>query len=193
MIELDLLKEALGGGFDESDDALLQEYERAAVALVEEKTRAHFGTSATVVEIVNGTGSTQLTLNNDPASITTVEVRGKWGDAPPFDNPSNVWSTVGATNYLLKGNRLIYLLGRWPVSENNIRITYVAGYTANQQPPIIRKAVIDIVGHWFRNRPMLRSTEDTDAPNIPMSAVALLEAWMGRYNETPILPRLRRA
>ena len=160
MIEVELLERSLGGGVPST---LLQEFEAAAVDYVQKRTKGWFGADGTtIVEIKNGTGTSQLLLDNDPASITTIEVRGKRGDAYPFNLNPNLWVGVDTGNTLLQGNRLI------------------------------RKAVIDLVGHWYKHRAMLRATDETEEPSIPESVNDLLDQWMYRREEQVLQPRLRR-
>jgi hypothetical protein len=193
VIDIELLKDALGGGLQTEVDPLLQELERDAVDYVQTRTKAWFGDDGTtIVELKNGTGTAQVLLDNDPASITSVEIRGKLSDARPYDSGTEVWVTVNSGDYFTQGNRLIYYRGAWPIGEANMRVTYLAGYEPGQEPPIIRKAVIDLVGHWYLHRPMVRATDETEETSIPESVNLLLDQWMERREEQVLLPRLRR-
>jgi hypothetical protein len=193
MISVEILDQALGGGLPSDAATLLQELEAAAVDYVQKRTKAWFGAESTeIVELKNGTGTQQVLLDNDPASITSVEIRGKLSDARPYDTGTEVWVTVNSGDYFTQGNRLIYYRGGWPVGEANMRVTYLAGYEQGQEPPLIRKAIIDLVGHWYLHRPMVRATDETEETSIPESVNLLLDQWMERREEQVLLPRLRR-
>lgn len=193
MIDVELLDRALGGGVHPEDLTVLQEFEAAAVDYAQKRTKAWFGAASTeIVELKNGTGTQQVLLDSDPASITSVEIRGKLGDARPYASGTEVWITVNDGDYFTQGNRLVYYRGGWPVGEANMRVTYPAGYAPGQEPGIIRKAVIDLVGHWWLHRPMVRATDETEETSIPESVNLLLDQWVERREEQVLLPRLRR-
>lgn len=121
---------------DTVDDALLEDYERAAVDYVERLTGRRWGAAGEVVQIERWSGGAVM-LNDEPQGAVTVE-----------ESADGVtWATLSDVVF---AGRLAYL-PRYPVAPRFLRLTYPAGYGADA-PETIKQAVRLLVGHWYENR-----------------------------------------
>lgn len=139
LVKLATLKRALGIA-DSAEDALLQEAEDRATALIEQALERRFQTPAQVTEYRNGTGGSALFLGGaveDPeAEVTVSERLLAYGSA---------WTLLADTAFEVRSpDRLVRLDGiAWLIGAE-YRITYPSGYA--EAPQDIQDLCIELVG-----------------------------------------------
>ena len=112
-----------------------------------------------------------------PSALTVESVK--------FIDPYGVETTLSTENYVLDTYpmipfvRAVYDLG-WPsvrAERNAVRIQYTAGYgpKATDVEPIIREAMILLVGHWMNNQPRIES--GISISRIPFAVTDLLNPY----------------
>ena len=147
------------------DDAVITQILDSALNRVEEYLNFTLETNTYTAEKYDGTGTNKLVLYQFPVtSITTLEVY----DGLDSDG-AEVWDTWAQnTDYdrlvVVKGGGYIYLDGAWfPYGNQNIRMTYVAGWSTTTVPEKIIKAILDlcyIYYHAIRSDKSLNKTSD---------------------------------
>lgn len=147
------------------DDAVITQILDSALNRVEEYLNFTLETNTYTAEKYDGTGTNKLVLYQFPiTSITTLEVY----DGLDSDG-AEVWDTWAQnTDYdrlvVVKGGGYIYLDGAWfPYGNQNIRMTYVAGWSTTTVPEKIIKAILDlcyIYYHAIRSDKSLNKTSD---------------------------------
>lgn len=112
-----------------------------------------------------------------PSALTVVSLK--------YIDPYGVETTLSAENYVLDTYpmipyvRAVYGLG-WPSirSERNVvRIQYTAGYgpKSSDVEPLIREAIILLVGHWMNFQPQAES--GISMSRIPFAVRDLLDPY----------------
>ncbi|SEN70972.1 phage conserved hypothetical protein, phiE125 gp8 family [Nitrosospira multiformis] len=102
-----------------------------------------------------------------------------------YIDPYGVETTLSTENYVLDTYstipyvRAVHDLG-WPSTRrerNAVRIQYTAGYgpKANDVEPIIREAIILLVGHWMNHQPRIES--GISISRIPFAITDLLSPY----------------
>jgi hypothetical protein len=146
------LEEFLGIEKD-TDTPLLTALELAASDFVTQETERYFDVETTHVEVIGGSGNSILWLNENPATITSVEERlgpgESWtaiteGDADGWERQAPNSGTAGAR--VLRKYPQVW---RWGYEY---RVTYDFGYDAGDEPPEIRQAVKDLVALRYSDR-----------------------------------------
>ncbi|MDB4952078.1 MAG: hypothetical protein JWM27_4727 [Gemmatimonadetes bacterium] len=170
MIDLDTLKLALRlDAADTTEDALLTQYEAAAVAFCERVTGRYFGPPAEVTEYLEGTGGRELWLADAPVDgeVVTVSVDG---------------TELAAEDFEVRGRRLRLAyasspsLGLYWCAPNgasvDVAVTYTRGYAPGDEPADARQAVLLLVGHWYETR--VPVAIGTVAPDVKLTVNDLL-------------------
>lgn len=142
LVRLVEIKQYLGLEDDDSDDEIIQDIENAVADFVEEYTGRHFGSIQTFQNVINGTGTRVIWLENEPTSFTSVEER----DSPD----TSTWDTVDSTDYEVHGRKLFNLEGDWKRGRLNYRVNYDAGYNKEDLPSQIRLAIKELVAWKYR-------------------------------------------
>jgi uncharacterized phiE125 gp8 family phage protein len=149
--------------------------------------------SETLTEYYHGDGSSLLMLNRRPVvSITSIHVDG-----------NRLWdstSEVASSDYQLDKQagmiRAWNLFGNWVCGTSNIRVIYVAGYTAGPtgtMPKDLKLAVLRMIDHQWRDGFQLRkldkisdvvgdintSYRDGDVPKDAQSILARYQNYLG--------------
>jgi hypothetical protein len=130
-------------GSPESDDDLLEELEREAVAQVESYTGHYYGPPAARVDYLDGSGGAVLWLPaaGTSLSIGTVEELAYMGA-----------DAVALTGYESRGSRLIRTDGYPWVLGYSYRVTYTAGYAEDTEPAMVRQVVRQLVSLAYQER-----------------------------------------
>ncbi len=160
MILIDTLKEHLGHPDAEGVTDVLTVLEAMAVELVQDETGRYFGASTTRTEYIDGDGTRDLHLAENPTAITSVGQRRHVGDSFTTITEGNTdgfelrapTSGSGRARLLRKA-----ALGWYDGYEH--KVIYEFGYAALAEPARIRQAVTDLVAlKWnSRGREGLRS------------------------------------
>lgn len=126
---------------DTEDDALLEELEERAVALLGELVGDHYGAETEFAEVVDGSGTAELWLDRTPTSAAvTVELRA-----------GQTWEVVDSELFMVTGRRVLRVDGSaWSRGSSAYRVTYTAGYAAGEEPALVYQAVLDIVRFFYR-------------------------------------------
>jgi hypothetical protein len=162
MIDTETLKAHLRLDPDETiEDALLDEYEAAAVAYVERYTGRYFGPPAERVDYLEGTGAREMWLSEEPTGVVVVvsdEVE------------------VEAEDFTVRGRRLRHA-SAWGLSAypTDVVATYSAGYAAGEEPADIRVAVMELVGKMYKYRTPI--VTDAVSAEIPHGVRDTLNRW----------------
>lgn len=129
------------------DDALLEQLEVNAVAIVETATGYSYPALGTIIEYMRGTGTEELFLQLLPtADPTEVRERLAIGDTGTAITPAQ------SDGWVLRGNRLLRKAGGVWVRGAEYQVTYPAGYLGDDEPADVRMAVTQIVGVLYRGR-----------------------------------------
>lgn len=163
MIALPLLKLHIRHALAEDDtteDALLEEYEAAAVAFVERYTGRYFGEPVARTEYLVGTGAQEVWLSETPAGAVAV-----------LSNDV----AVDAGDFTVRGRRLRHA-SIWgaPWLPTDLAVTYTAGYAAGEEPADIRVAVMELVGKMYEYR---TAVAEAVLSEVPMGVRETLNAW----------------
>lgn len=148
MIDVPTLQEWLGA---EGDDALLNDLEARAVALLQRECNRYFGAVAETTEYVIGRGTSDLWLAEVPVAIpTTVTERSAAGDE------GDTITAADDDGYVLRtGDRDARLVrksnGEWG-NGHEYEVAYQRGYAAGTEPGDVQQAVIDIVTRTYKRR-----------------------------------------
>lgn len=142
IVDLDSLKAWLKVTGTASDDLLTALEERAAT-IVQQELRWYFGTPRERVEVLNGTGTGKMFLDQPPSDgAVVVETRSGTSDG---------WTELDASNYELEGRglyaRVAYV---WARGARNFRATYNEGFTA--PPEDIKQLMMDLVAAIWNRR-----------------------------------------
>jgi hypothetical protein len=159
MIPVETLRAWVGA--DASEDALLQDLERAAVARVEQHlglAAGALGTPAERVDVVPGSGTSFLFLpggvaTNSAPAVTIAE------RAYPGATPTTL---IAGTDYERRGARLVRLGGAHWVAYYEYTITSTVGYAEADAPPLLREAVLQLVSITYGQR----GTEDVQSETV---------------------------
>jgi uncharacterized phiE125 gp8 family phage protein len=166
LITLDEAKEYLKVNASD-DDAILSTFINMASAWVGRYIGRNL-VRTTYVEYYNGDGTKDLILRHSPiVSVTSIYIDSlrAWASS----------SLVATTNYIVKKASGIikawYLFGCFPCGESNIKVTYVAGYTAgSDMPQDVRFAVKRLVEFYYRigytHRKLDYSSESLEGMNV---------------------------
>ena len=147
------LKSWLGNPDEKGATALLETLETMAVELVEDETGRFFGAEETRTEYIDGDGTRDLRLSENPSAITSVDFRRNIGDSfeAITEGDSDGFeiraptADAGRARLLRKGS-----LGWYKGYEH--RVIYEFGYTAGAEPERIRQAVMDLVALKYHGR-----------------------------------------
>ncbi len=153
MIAIEELRSWLGNPDESGVTALLEALEEMAVDLVQDETGRFFGAVETRTEYIDGDGTRELHLNENPAAITSVDQRRLIGDTFQTITEGNSdgfeirapESEVGRVKLLRKAG-----LG-WADGYEH-RVIYEFGYATDAEPARIRQAVLDLVALKYHGR-----------------------------------------
>lgn len=176
MIPLDDLKETLRIRLDDQDSLLVQ-LEEEAVEYAEGETNRYWGPlEEDYTEWLEGTGEARLWLENAPSEAPATVLER----SVPGGTPTTI-STLDDNGYLLRGFRLIRKGGSVWTRGHEFEVSYTRGYAPGTEPRIIRKAVRDIVAHWYKHRTPTET--GTIVSKVPDHVAKILKAW-----ERPVWP-----
>ena len=128
----------LAGWLGVDEDPLLLLLEERAVDFVEGRTGRYFGVDQSFTEVLAGTGDDTLWLNEEPASLTSVEWRGGVGDS------YTAIATGDADGWELLGRRVRRNDGYAWQRSREYRVIYTHGYGTAAEPGEIRQLVLDL-------------------------------------------------
>lgn len=157
MIELELIKTQIKHtlpGSDPTEDELIEQYERGAVAHVQKRCGRYYGPPVDDTEFVAyGDGSAMLYLPERVSAIATVTQRLYQGDAGTsiLTGASDGWVLRLPTG-LSYGNLLVRKGGSVWYSGFEYLISGTIGYPAGEEPYNVRQAVLFLAAHWYVNR-----------------------------------------
>lgn len=178
MIELELLKTQIKHTLPESDpteDELLEQYERGAVAHVQRRTGRYYGPPVDDAEFVTyGDGTSMLYLPERMSGVATVTERLYQGDAGTsiLTGADDGW-VLRIPAGLSYSNRLVRKGGSvWYPSYEYV-VTGTIGYNAGEEPYNVRQAVLYLAAHWYVNR--IPVALGTVAPEIAHTLDELLK------------------
>lgn len=159
-----------------SRDAQLVDYERAAVAHVEQETGRYFGDEEGVTETIPGTGTVDLWLPEKCKEIpATVSEH-----ATPGDTPTTVTASA-SDGYVLRGDATLSKLTRKGGSVwspwREYAVTYTRGYETGEEPSDIRQAVKGLVVYWDARRIPLPRVGETHTFPIPHHVEKIVANW----------------
>lgn len=124
---------------DASEDALLQELERFAIARVEQHLGVPLGAPAERTDVVEGSGTATLYL---PSAGATGTITTLHEVAYPGATPTPL---AAGTDYERRGTRLVRLGGAIWYEGYQYHITAPMGYEDANVPPIVREVVLQLV------------------------------------------------
>ena len=153
MIAIATLKTWLGDPDEPGVTALLTTLETMAVQLVEDETGRFFGATETRTEYIEGDGTRDLHLAENPTAITSVGARRYIGDSFETITEGNTdgfeirapRSDSGRARLLRKASLV------WTDGFEH-RVIYEFGYKAGSEPLRIRQAVMDLVALKYHGR-----------------------------------------
>jgi hypothetical protein len=135
-------------GTSESDDALIEDLERAAVAYVERRTGRYFGPTEEVIETLYGDGGRRLWLSDVPADDAVSVV-----DADGATLTDVTLRRSGTEAWLERPAGLVWgLPRRWSGYPMAYTVTYQRGYAEGDEPADIRRAVMAWVARQWALR-----------------------------------------
>lgn len=140
---LETVKRYLGTDVgDTDDDALLTSMIGAARARLLSETGRNF--SATFTETFDGDGTDVLVLSRSPVvSVSSVKVNG---DTIPQR------TTVTGSGWVLSRSEVSLAGSVFFRGEQNVEVTYVAGWDSAQVPEDVDFASVELVASWFRGK-----------------------------------------
>lgn len=172
MIDLATAKAHLRVDTDD-EDALIQAYINASIGAVQAYTDKLL-TSQNVSQVVDGFPCSEpiRLFRNPVTAIVSIK----------YDDPSGVEQTL--TDFrLIEGvvARLLPSYGaRWPEARSeagSVRITYTAGYGAEEIPPELDQAVLLLTGHYHANREAVIADMRAAAVELPLGIEMLLAPY----------------
>lgn len=168
MIELADLKSQLKNPLpdsDTSDDALLEQYEAAAVDHVQRITGRYYGPKISTAELIGiGEGTSILRLSEFVSAVSAVTERLYQGDAGTsiLTGASDGW-TLRIRPGLSHSAMLIRKGGSVWRSDYEYVVTGAIGYDPGEEPPAVRQAVTMLAAHWYVTRtPVATGTISTE-------------------------------
>jgi uncharacterized phiE125 gp8 family phage protein len=139
---------------DTSDDALLEQYEAAAVDHVQRITGRYYGPKITTAELIAvGEGTSILRLSEFVSAVSAVTERLYQGDAGTsiLTGASDGWvlrikpGTTHSATLIRKGGSVWRFGYEYPVTAE-------IGYDPGEEPPAVRQAVSMLAAHWYVTR-----------------------------------------
>ena len=130
-----------------TNNTLLEELERRAVAFVESQTGVQFSFNNAYTTTVPGTGTAVLFLPRAPAGAIT-EVR----EIASIGETGTEIVEADDDGFVVRGSRLVRKRGSVWSSEYEYALTYPAGWAAGEEPGDIRQLVMDLVAAKWRQR-----------------------------------------
>jgi uncharacterized phiE125 gp8 family phage protein len=118
-----------------------------ATAAIEKYCARRFASTTYTAERHNGTGTKFLYLNHKPIiSVSSVTVDGDAvTEAADYEDEDKYWIEP-----MIKGGKAegaLYLPNGWSVGEQNVVVTYVAGY--GSIPYDVRRATATLIKEWY--------------------------------------------
>lgn len=131
--------------------------------------------SGTYVEVLDGPGGRELTVNARPVtSVTSVY------DDPDLDY-TDAADLIAADDYTIYGQEGRIVLdydatdANWSEGRRHIKITYVAGYTGATMPNAVKHAACMQVAFWYNARVHVGKTKvQTAGQSAEMQTLMLL-------------------
>lgn len=166
-----LLALKVEGDAPAEEQALVRDYERAAVAYCERDTGRYFGPEKEVIQYLDGVGQRDLWLVNEPvAGSVSVTQNGVAVDAAQYEVRGRVLAHTAVWGHVYYPTQVV--------------VTYRAGYTVPDPvgapdvwtaPDDIQQAVRMITAHWYETR--VPVALGTVAPEIKMTVGSILQPW----------------
>lgn len=177
MIELEQIKQQIKHTLPESDpteDELIEEYERAAVAYVQKITGRYYGPPVDDAAITAvGNGTSLLYLHERVSAITSVTERMYLGDT------GTVIATGATDGWALRlapgesfGNAVIRKGGSLWLYGYEYALVGTIGYPAGEEPANVRQAVRWMAAQMYVNR--IPVALGTVAPEIALTVRDML-------------------
>lgn len=173
MISQPELQAALRIGSTEAASDYVAGLESAAVAHAERATNRSFALAGERTLYVEGLGTRDLWLPEAPSAeepVTVVE-RAAVGDT------GTSISSGDSNGFVARGSRLIRKGGQVWARGYEYEVTCTAGYAPGEEPPDIRKAVLDLVVLWYERRLPLPKVGENLAFPVPHHVDRILRAW----------------
>lgn len=138
MIALKDIRDWLPGNeWGTQDDAFLLAAEARVVDILSDLTGRYLGASASVVELIDGSGTAELWLDDEPDGTEAFLLEEKFSDLG--------WTTVDSARYTRDGRRLMLWAPEscWSRGAGRYRATYTRGTDAGSEPGRDRQAVLE--------------------------------------------------
>lgn len=175
------------------DEALLQDMIARAQALIESVTRRYFGEPEHVTEILAGTGTYHLRLQNyaDMDSDDDVSEWDRPGGTEVVIPVEDIDLRAGAnTTYLARLDGEVWRL------DYEYHVPYTRGYVVDDGPPDVEGLILDLlamklntlgkeglasetIGGYSYTRPAIYAFDAGDLKQLP-GAMAVIKAWQHR-------------
>lgn len=164
-----------------ASDSILTELEAAAVARVEQHLSVPLGAPGARTDVITGLDIATLYLPTGAATVSITSVKERLyagGDE----------TTFVAADYERRGGALIRRNGDVWSADAEYVVTVQAGYTSVTAPPLVRKAVLDLVALYWH----ARGSEDLQSESIGDYSYTRASASDGRDPADTILATLSR-
>lgn len=157
------------------DDVLLLPLIKEAVSFIEERTGLRLGEQTVVEHIDQFPTNDVIRLHAYP--IETVAI--------VYDDADGVEQTMPVADYsarLLTWPPKIYANNGWPATESwpgSVRVTMTCGYTADNCPDSIKRAIKMLCAHWYENREAVITGTITAV--MPLGVESILQPYILRH------------
>lgn len=135
------------------DNELIEEYEAAAVNIVQDQSGRYFGPLKLATEHFDVCRFDQRTLLlKDPARLEDISASPAITAPIVEELEGSVYAVVDPDTYIVDGDFLVRLNDYWPYGQRSVKVTYWVGYAQGSEPADVRAVVMEIVAHKYRNR-----------------------------------------
>lgn len=154
--ESELLKHLNASGDNASE--IVKDINDDAFELLQEITGRCFGSPKTIIKVRSGRKELEtLYVPDEIRTLTKVETSPIW---------STTWTEEALSEFqFVVGENWIRWRGRsFPEGRKNVRFTYTAGFNPREAPARARRAVIQLIEVWYRNRVTTDGPVDPEEP-----------------------------
>lgn len=158
-----------------ADDVLLPSLIKEAVSFIEERIGLKLGVQTVVEHIDQFPTNYVIRLHAYPIQAITIV----------YDDADGVEQTMPVSDYsarLLTWPPKIYANSGWPATESwpgSVRVTMTCGYTAENCPDAIKRAIKMLCAHWYEHREAVIS--GSTASTVPLGLESILQPYMLHY------------
>jgi uncharacterized phiE125 gp8 family phage protein len=156
------------------EDALIGAYLNAARGAVEAAT-SKLLSSQNVVQRAAGFPCADKAIRLWKGPVTAIV-------SVKYDDSDGVEQTLASFRLVEGANaKLLPAYGSsWPVAkaaEGSVRITYTAGYAADEIPPELDQAMLLLIGHFYANREAVVAGSAAQTAELPLGVEALIAPY----------------